>query len=97
MGHTNCRAVTAACAPDDSGHANHINDIINEIKPSVAKAISNGSTEKTLLDDAIVLNVQNSIGKLRESDTLSELEKEGKIKIVGAIYDIATGKVTFLE
>lgn len=98
LGHTNCGAVTAACSAEEAhGPVNHITDIVNEIKPSVAKARANGSTEQTLLSDSIILNVQNSIDRLRASETLSELEKEGKIKIIGAIYDITTGKVTFLD
>ncbi|MGN1394591.1 MAG: carbonic anhydrase [Succinivibrionaceae bacterium] len=97
LGHTNCGAVTAACEAHEGGEVNHINDIINEIQPSVSKARANGSTDETLLNDAIVLNVENSINRLRESETLSKLEKEGKIKIVGAIYNITSGKVTFLN
>ena len=41
-------------------------------------------------------NVQNSINQLRESEILSKAEQEGKIQIVGAIYDITTGEVKFL-
>ena len=43
------------------------------------------------------MNVENSIKNLRESEILKGLEDSGKIKIVGAKYDIDTGKVTFFD
>jgi carbonic anhydrase len=42
-------------------------------------------------------NVKNAIEDIRkQSSTLKNLEEEGKIKIVGANYDVETGVVTWL-
>ena len=42
-------------------------------------------------------NVQKTIADIRaQSPVLVNLESEGKLKIVGAMYDVATGKVTWL-
>lgn len=98
MGHTRCGAVTAALeaepgeAADDS-----IADIVDEILPSVAEAEVEGADEATLLDEAILNNVSHSIEKLRTSEILRTFEAEGKLRIVGAIYNIETGEVIFLD
>jgi carbonic anhydrase len=43
-------------------------------------------------------NVLYSIERIRQESTLiNELEKAGKIKIVGGFYDVETGKVNFYE
>ena len=43
-------------------------------------------------------NVRKTVADLRErSEVLADLEKEGKIKIVGALYSLHTGEVTLLE
>lgn len=98
MGHTNCGAVTTACSEGEGiGERTYIDTIVDDIKPSVEKAKKNGSTKETLLADSIVLNVENSINKLKTSHVLQHLAKEGKLEIVGAIYDIESGKVTFLD
>ncbi len=101
LGHTNCGAVTAAVeeanATEEAEEVNHITDIVNEIAPAVEEAKENGATEETLLQDSIICNINHSISRLRESEVLSELEEEGQIKIIGAIYDIATGEITYLE
>lgn len=96
MGHTKCGAVTAACNHVELGN---ITPLLEKIKPAV-KAIE--SKAFTMDDDAIeevsVLNVKLSIDRIRkESSILSNLEKEGAIEIVGALYDVSTGKVDFFE
>lgn len=93
MGHTKCGAVAGAI----EGHAEgHVEDIINDIIPSVTKA----KQETTIASEITALseryNVENSMAKLRESEILAKAEQEGKVKIVGAMYDISTGKVIFL-
>jgi len=42
-------------------------------------------------------NVKNALDEIRsQSSTLKKLEDEGKIKIVGANYDVETGVVTWI-
>lgn len=93
MGHTNCGAVAGAI----EGHATgHVEDIIHDILPSVEQARKNAKGEGEIATLAETYNVQNSIDQLRESEILSKAEQEGKVQIVGALYDISTGKVNFL-
>ena len=93
MGHTKCGAVAGAI----EGHAEgHVEDIIHDILPSVEQARQNAKGEDEIATLAETYNVQNSINQLRESEILSKAEQEGKIQIVGAIYDITTGDVKFL-
>lgn len=94
LGHTNCGAVTAATEGGEAGGS--IQSIVNEIAPSVAKARENGS-EENLLPRAIEFNVSNSINKIRQSPIMQELEEEGKVAIIGGVYDIQSGSIKVLE
>ncbi len=93
MGHTKCGAVAGAI----EGHAEgHVEDIIHDIAPSVEQARQNAQNDAQIASLAEEYNVQNSIAKLRESEILKKAEAEGKVKIVGALYDITTGAVRYL-
>lgn len=94
MGHSGCGAVSAAVSGEAEGY---IQNIIDEIAPSVEEAKKTETDESaisTLVED---LNIQNTIAKLRTSTILSQLEEEGEVKIIGAKYDIKDGSVEFLE
>lgn len=93
LGHTNCGAVSAACnVPDVPGH---IVTLINAIRPASAKAARmNGD----LVDNAVKVNVAMQVMQLRDLEpVLARKFKSEQIKIVGGVYDLATGLVTFLE
>ena len=88
MGHESCGAVKAACASD---HAEgNINAIVKEIAPAAAAVGKDPA--KTVPEN--VLCVLHSIRK--KSGMLSHLEKEGKLKVVGAVYSLSTGQVSYL-
>jgi carbonic anhydrase len=96
MGHSKCGAVTAACNDVEMGH---ISSLLSKIKPAVeaikwdAEEVSDSSIEKVA-----VQNVKDSIERIRkESPILSEMEAEGEIEIVGAMYDVSNGQVEFLQ
>jgi len=94
MGHTKCGAVTAACNHVELGN---ITTLLQKIQPAV-KIIEAEVSEMN--DDNIEkvskLNVELSIERIRkESKILAELENDGSIEIVGAIYDVSTGEVEF--
>lgn len=94
MGHSECGAVGAAV----EGHATgNIESIVTEITPSVEAAKAQGATEDEVASVAEDLNVENTIDKLMQSETLSQLVSEGKLTIKGAKYDIHTGRVTFFN
>ncbi len=101
MGHTSCGAVKAACDDFKDGH---IGEIINMIKPSIRheKTITAVEDRCSKNDDFVQkvceLNVKYQIESiLRCSDILEDMTQAKDIGIVGAVYDIATGKVRFMD
>jgi carbonic anhydrase len=87
-GHSSCGAVKAAFGKDDPG--GNIQAIVDAIRPGIAGA-------KTI-EDATVANVRAVQKRIRDkSPLLREAESGGKIKLVGGVYTISTGKVTFLD
>ena len=92
LGHTKCGAVTAACQGVELGN---ITALLSKVKPAIADVENRiGSIE---VEEVTKANVHQSIKEIRtESALLNDLEAEGKIKIVGAIYHVENGNVTFL-
>lgn len=101
MGHTSCGAVKAAC---DDFRDGHIGEIINFIKPSIRHETTvlnkqdRSSKNPDFVEKINVLNVKHQIDTIvRQSDIIDEMLAAKQIAIVGAVYDLATGKVNFLE
>ena len=94
LGHTECGAVAAAVErPEDV--PGHIVTLINEIKPAVAKC---AHLPGNAVNNAVRQNVIDQVNNLRDLDPiLHKKYKNGEILIVGAVYDIHTGKVEFLQ
>jgi len=95
LGHTKCGAVTAACKKVELGN---ITALLSKIKPAVdfiekdIKKFDNKSIEKVVLK-----NIDFSVEQIRnESPILAEMEKNNEIQIIGANYDVSTGKVVFI-
>lgn len=97
LGHEHCGAIKAAIDNVDLGN---ITGLVNRIKPAVAMS-QNFSGEKSSKNTNYVQtvcenNVLNTINDIRKGSTiLTDLEKSGAIKIIGGVYDMDTGKVTF--
>lgn len=99
MGHESCGAVKAAV---DNVVDGKITTLVAKIKPAVNdnKEFAGEKTSKNheLVDAVCKSNVRNNITNIRKSSTiLNQMEKDGKIKIVGAYYDLETGKVSPIE
>jgi carbonic anhydrase len=92
LGHSRCGAVSAAIAGDPL--PGRIGVFVEEIKPAVERVRpKTGDIE----DNSITANVQYQAAQLAESSTiLASLIREGKLKIVGGRYDLATGQVTIV-
>ena len=92
LGHAKCGAVIAAIKNEPL--PGRIGVFVEEIKPAVETArYKTGDVEK----NSIIANVQYQVKKLAESSTIiGGLVKEGKLKIVGGLYDLASGKVTLV-
>ena len=92
LGHTKCGAVTSACKGVELGN---ITALLSKVKPAIANIKQrDGEVE---VEEVTKANVHQSIKEIREkSSILADLETKGKIKIVGAVYHVEDGKVTFL-
>ena len=92
LGHTKCGAVTAACKDVELGN---ITALLSKVKPAIANIkLIDGEVE---VEEVTKANVHQSIKEIREkSSILADLETEGKIKIVGAVYHVEDGRVSYL-
>lgn len=92
LGHTKCGAVTAACKGVELGN---ITALLSKVKPAIANIKQrDGEVE---VEEVTKANVHQSIKEIREkSSILADLETEGKIKIVGAVYHVEDGRVSYL-
>jgi carbonic anhydrase len=99
LGHTACGAVKGAC---DHARLGNLTALINKIEPAVAavkepaEESKRNSSNPTFVNDVAKMNVKMTIEAIRtQSQVLKEMEDAGTIHIVGGMYDISTGKVTF--
>ncbi len=98
LGHTSCGAVTAACKNVKLGN---ITTLLDKIKPAIINSQKNpdfilDAKDKNSVNHVAKEGIHVSIDRIRkESPILAEMEKNGEIKIVGAMYDIQTGEVEF--
>lgn len=95
LGHTKCGAVTAACS--GRTESPYINSIISNIEPAVAEAKHEHKSGDELIEAAAIENVQRQIRNVMKSKIIEELVESGKLKIIGGIYNISSGKVEILE
>ena len=92
LGHTKCGAVTSACQGVELGN---ITALLSKVKPAISEVENRMGTIE--VEEVTKSNVHQSIKEIREKSTmLKDLESEGKIKIVGAVYHVEDGKVTFI-
>lgn len=95
LGHTDCGAVKGAIEDLKLGN---LTGLLSKLKPAIAATTYNG--EKSDHDRAYVAavartNVRRGIENVRRSSVLAGLETKKSIQIVGALYDVTTGAVTF--
>ena len=78
--------------------ANSINDHIRILTDKIEQAITTVNLdEKDLTKKALLSNISFTVSSLKQSrPELSEAVKKGELKIVGAVYDVTTGKVEWL-
>tara|TARA_B100001287_G_scaffold9437_1_gene7291 strand:+ start:4584 stop:5186 length:603 start_codon:yes stop_codon:yes gene_type:complete len=92
LGHTKCGAVTSACKGVELGN---ITALLSKVKPAILNVQKrDGDVE---VEEVTKANVNQSIKEIREnSKILADLENEEKIKIVGAVYNVENGRVSYL-
>src|SRR3954462_15321251 len=97
MGHNNCGAIAAAVA-DLQNPVNEIDNHIRSLTDKIEQAITTVNLdEKDPVQKALLSNIMFTVATLYDSrPVLSEAVKKGNLKIVGAVYDVTTGKVKWL-
>jgi carbonic anhydrase len=99
LGHTSCGAIKGAC---DNVQLGNLTGLLARIMPAV-KSIPDDGSDRTSKNYAFVekvadRNVRMTVQRIRDqSPILKEMEERGEIMIVGAMYDVKTGKVTWYD
>jgi len=99
LGHTKCGAIVGACNHVEMGN---LTTLLNKIQPAIfaEKSITENRTgsNSEFVNNVTELNIHLTIERIRrESPIIAELEEQGHIKIVGGLYEVESGKVTFYE
>ena len=101
LGHERCGAVDAAAklVTSNSQLPPSLTRMVQPILPAVLDARATLGTKTDLVDHAIHMNVRHVVRGLRETSDpiLAEPLKAGKVKVVGAYYDLDTGAVDFFD
>ena len=99
LGHTGCGAVKGAC---DNVELGLITQMLDKLKPAVNAVKTDDGTDRSSKNAAFVntvvrKNVELTVEQMKkDSEVLREMEANGEIDIVGAVYDVASGKVDFM-
>lgn len=103
LGHTQCGAVTAVTAAM-TGHGHplecNIPPLVDNIQPAVQRAMDShpGAVTRDIIRFGIVENIWYGIEELfMRSPSSRNLVNSGKVKVVGAMYNVGTGKVKWLD
>ncbi|GAA4964302.1 carbonic anhydrase [Kineococcus glutinatus] len=92
LGHSACGAVQATCDAVAAGagpSGTAIDSLVDAIRPAAERAAAAG------LDAAVRANVEDVVADLGGDELLAAAAAAGRLRIVGAVYDLATGEVTF--
>ena len=99
LGHSECGAVKGAC---DGVELGNLTSTLANLMPAVNGVQDvegeRNSQNKAFVDEVIHLNVELTIDQImNESPIMADLVEEGSLMIVGAIHNVSTGQVTFLN
>ncbi|CEG56218.1 carbonic anhydrase family protein [Legionella fallonii] len=97
LGHTNCGAIKGACDKEQLGH---LTQLLRKIEPAIEQETSfkkdrNGKN-LPYVNEVAKINVTESIQMiLNESSIIRDLIAQNSIKIIGGLYDVVSGEVSF--
>jgi len=97
MGHTKCGAITAVA--DGEEVSGYLFDLAQKIVPAVEKARNqaDGLTGDELLTECAIQNVKCQMESLvRDSDAIRKFLKARSVELIGALYDVEHGDVSWL-
>lgn len=101
LGHTKCGAVKGACDHVEMGN---LTELLSKIQPAVyaesetANAEKRNSKNGKFVENVATINVKRSVKSIIErSFILEQMVENGEIGVIGAMYNIETGKVEFYD
>ena len=97
LGHTKCGAIVGACNHVEMGN---LTTLLNKIQPAIflekTTTENRDGSNPNFVNNVTELNVHLTIERIRrESPIIAELELQGNIIIIGGLYDVETGIVSF--
>lgn len=99
LGHSRCGAVKGACDHVEMGN---LTTLLNKIQPAInaEKTVTENRTSSNSLfvEKVAEINVHQTAANIRkQSPILDELIRDGKIGLIGGMYDVETGRVEFYD
>lgn len=97
LGHTSCGAVKATVEALQKGNTlpGHIAGLVTAMKPGIEPALKQAGSD--LEQRALVANVRHNAERLRTATPiLADMVRKGELRVVGGVYDLATGKVNLV-
>ena len=97
LGHNSCGAVSATVTALQKGNTlpGHIADLVRAMKPGIEPVLKQSGDD--LQQRAVIANVRYNARRLQHAKPiLAEMIAKNEVRVVGAIYDLATGKVTLV-
>jgi carbonic anhydrase len=97
LGHSSCGAVKATVAALEKGNdlPGHIADLVRAMKPGIEEEMKKAGPD--LEQRAVVANVRHNVSRLEQATPiLAEMVAKKKLRVVGAVYDLPTGKVALV-
>jgi carbonic anhydrase len=97
LGHGKCGAVNATVAALQKGNTlpGHIADLVRAMKPGIEPVLKQSSDD--LEQRAVIANVRYNVERLQHAKPiLAEMVAKNEIRVVGAVYDLPTAKVTLV-
>ncbi len=96
LGHSECGAVKGAI---DGAQLGHLTGLLARIRPSLQRLDYSGvpsSKDKALVQRVAERNVQDAVAQLERAEVLRALIDQGQLRVVGAMHDVATGRIDWL-
>ncbi len=100
LGHTHCGGITSAvcCAHhEESAEAHVTHGKLDQLVASIQEDVKDYVGSEDKVEEAVVANIKVQVERVSEVEYIKELIAKNELQVVGALYDIATGEVTFLN
>jgi len=99
LGHSKCGAIKGAC---DNVEMGNLTALLTKIRPAVDDELiikeNRNSSNEEFVEKVAVINVKRTVKAIMErSPILNEMIKTGELDLIGAMYDVETGVVTFYQ